>query len=500
MAFVAGPISSSFVNRWGCRPVTIAGAILATVCMIISVYAQNVITLCITIGIGTGVGFGLIYLPAIVSVTTYFEKKRSMATGIAVCGSGLGTFIFAPFITILKEEYGWRGSLLIISSLVLNCVIFGAFFRPLEPEKLDDDKSAITLKASAAHSDIHISEHNLYKLDVKTNGDGSQIHRPRSMGHFSIPRGTRLEQNGNIPVIKQESDFARLALSQPMLTQSESNYYRNNSAKQHYGSQNFRRHGPIDRIDVFYQGSLMNIPSYRSRLDLKHGEDELFVQRRPSTYSYRRRAAVEEEDEPATTVCGFVPCSQETKDTLNEMLDFSLFQDVIFILFTVSNFLTSVGFNIPYVYIVPRAKVLGLTDNEGGALLSIIGAANTLGRIVLATALSAFCNSFYTLALYCSVFGFTIGAYVGLTSVILVDLLGLDKLTNAFGLLLLFQGIASLLGPPLAGNLFDYSNSYNPGFYLGGISIALSGVILFAIPWIQAEQKKHKQKQAIVNI
>lgn len=36
-------------------------------------------------------GFGLIYLPAIVSVTMYFEKYRSLATGIAVCGSGFGT-------------------------------------------------------------------------------------------------------------------------------------------------------------------------------------------------------------------------------------------------------------------------------------------------------------------------------------------------------------------------------------------------------------------------
>ena len=43
------------------------------------------------------------------------------------------------------------------------------------------------------------------------------------------------------------------------------------------------------------------------------------------------------------------------------------------------------------------------------------------------------------------------GAYVGLTSVILVDLLGLENLTNAFGLLLLFQGIASIVGPPVGG-------------------------------------------------
>lgn len=68
-----------------------------------------------------------------------------------------------------------------------------------------------------------------------------------------------------------------------------------------------------------------------------------------------------------------------------------------------------------------------------------------------ATGLSALCYDFYSFAIYGTVFGFTIGAYVGLTSVILVDLLGLDHLTNAFGLLLLFQGIASFIGPPIAG-------------------------------------------------
>jgi hypothetical protein len=43
------------------------------------------------------------------------------------------------------------------------------------------------------------------------------------------------------------------------------------------------------------------------------------------------------------------------------------------------------------------------------------------------------------------------GTYVSLTSVILVDLLGIEKLTNAFGILLLFQGVASFIGPPIIG-------------------------------------------------
>jgi hypothetical protein len=56
-----------------------------------------------------------------------------------------------------------------------------------------------------------------------------------------------------------------------------------------------------------------------------------------------------QEDDDRMTICGL---SKETRDTLREMLDFSLLKDPIFIVFTVSNFCTSVGFNIPYVYLV----------------------------------------------------------------------------------------------------------------------------------------------------
>lgn len=97
-----------------------------------SVYAQNVLTLIFTIGIGTGFGLGLIYLPAIVSVTTYFDKYRSLATGIAVCGSGFGTFLFAPLLNYFITGYQWRGALFILAGIVLNCAIFGALFRPLK--------------------------------------------------------------------------------------------------------------------------------------------------------------------------------------------------------------------------------------------------------------------------------------------------------------------------------------------------------------------------------
>ena len=72
------------------------------------------------------------YLPAIVMVGYYFDKRRALATGIAVCGSGVGGFLFAPLSEVLLQKYHWKGALWIISAICLNGVVFASLLRPLE--------------------------------------------------------------------------------------------------------------------------------------------------------------------------------------------------------------------------------------------------------------------------------------------------------------------------------------------------------------------------------
>ena len=76
-----------------------------------------------------GLGFGLMYLPAITSVGFYFEKKRSFAMGIAVCGSGLGTLVLPwvmPYAINGPLRFNFSGALLIEAGIIFTCVIFGA--------------------------------------------------------------------------------------------------------------------------------------------------------------------------------------------------------------------------------------------------------------------------------------------------------------------------------------------------------------------------------------
>ncbi|KAJ1366290.1 hypothetical protein KIN20_026917 [Parelaphostrongylus tenuis] len=97
---LVGPIASALANLYGCRAVVIAGSLLAFFGFICSTIAPQIAFLYFSFGLVGGIGFGLIYLPAIVVIAQYFAENRSLATGLAVCGSGIGTTIFST-----RKEY-----------------------------------------------------------------------------------------------------------------------------------------------------------------------------------------------------------------------------------------------------------------------------------------------------------------------------------------------------------------------------------------------------------
>lgn len=80
-----------------------------------------------------------------------------------------------------------------------------------------------------------------------------------------------------------------------------------------------------------------------------------------------------------------------------------------------------------------------------------------------------------------------------MTSIILVDLLGLEKLTNSFGLVILFRGAAACVGTPLAGALRDMTESYTVPFFVAGGLFGVSALISFMIPIVQRSSKSEKK-------
>lgn len=129
---IAGPFASGMANRWGFRPVTIVGAFIGSAAFAVSSFANSTTFLFITFGLIGGIGFSLIYIPAVITVGYYFERWRALATGAAMCGSGVGTFVINVLVTYLIREHGWRNTLLVESVLILFCALCGSTFRPLK--------------------------------------------------------------------------------------------------------------------------------------------------------------------------------------------------------------------------------------------------------------------------------------------------------------------------------------------------------------------------------
>lgn len=62
-------------------------------------------------------------------VGQYFEKRRTLANGIAFSGSGLGMFAMTPLITALLQRFGRQGALFVMGAIMLNVCICGMLFR-----------------------------------------------------------------------------------------------------------------------------------------------------------------------------------------------------------------------------------------------------------------------------------------------------------------------------------------------------------------------------------
>lgn len=79
----------------------------------------------------TGLGLAFNLQPALTIIGTYFQVKRPLANGLAMTGSPVVLFTLAPLNQFLFDSFGWRGSFLVLGSIVLNCCVAGALMRPV---------------------------------------------------------------------------------------------------------------------------------------------------------------------------------------------------------------------------------------------------------------------------------------------------------------------------------------------------------------------------------
>lgn len=166
--------------------------------------------------------------------------------------------------------------------------------------------------------------------------------------------------------------------------------------------------------------------------------------------------------------------------------------------------LNCIGTFVPFVHLAPYATDQGLSRIEGVWLVGLIGVGSTLGRFVLggladrigrdrslalimllngvALAYWSVAQGFAALAIFALVFGLFYGGFVALVPAFTADLFGLRAMSAVLGVLYTSVAFGTLLGPTLAGWVFDSTGSYTWPILICTIGCMVSALMVWKLP------------------
>ncbi|KFZ10618.1 hypothetical protein V501_05121 [Pseudogymnoascus sp. VKM F-4519 (FW-2642)] len=129
-ATLCAPFLTILTRRYGPRRLILLGALLQTLSLILASFATETWHLHLTQGVLLGLAVGCAYIPSVAILPQWFEKRRSIAAGIAAAGSGVGGVIFSfatqPLIDHFSLAWSLRaiavisGSMLLVAALLLR--------------------------------------------------------------------------------------------------------------------------------------------------------------------------------------------------------------------------------------------------------------------------------------------------------------------------------------------------------------------------------------------
>jgi hypothetical protein len=273
-----------------------------------------------------GAGFGLMYLPAIVMVGYYFERRRAFATGIAVCGSGIGAFVFAPLCEKLIETYSWKGATWIIAGVCLNGVACGALFRPLEvvPRK----RSRETISNSNVASEKSEKINNVSEAQMSSDPRDILKAKYKGLNPAKPSSVAMVKSMQNLPSsCKDDSDLYSPCLSMSCDDMRMRRELTDTELRQRI--HDLKR--PMYRKDILYSGSIQHLPEYKDQ-----GNMENYV---------RSVTAIPSENTPrdSKTCSALKKTCKSLTDTFKEMMDFTVLKHPVFCIYGLSCFLCMAG-------------------------------------------------------------------------------------------------------------------------------------------------------------
>lgn len=108
---VSSPLVGALIDRFGPRKVILPGILVLCGGLALCAYVRTLFQLYLVYGVIVALGATSISIVAYSAIlSNWFERKRGLASGVAVSGMGLGTFALVPLSQYVIGMAGWRSA------------------------------------------------------------------------------------------------------------------------------------------------------------------------------------------------------------------------------------------------------------------------------------------------------------------------------------------------------------------------------------------------------
>jgi len=139
-------------DRFGPRPVVLAGAVLLGLGLVLASGTTSLSAFQFTYGVVVGLAAGAFFAPMIAAATNWFTDNRSLAVSLVSAGMGVAPMTISPFARWLISTYDWRTAMMTIGIMAWVLLIPAALLVRRPPAAGATAAGLATVAAESAMS------------------------------------------------------------------------------------------------------------------------------------------------------------------------------------------------------------------------------------------------------------------------------------------------------------------------------------------------------------
>ncbi|XP_071826570.1 uncharacterized protein [Apostichopus japonicus] len=455
-----------------------------------------------------GVGFGFLFLPAVLCLKETASGQFASLMPLATTGSYVGIIVLPGIVEVFLKNYGLHATFCMFGALAYNTIPCGLVLSDVRSGKQSTEGSGVQSRSETIPFKLRRIESN---IQLRAEEGSSSLEAVMAVkSEITYPSNSQSETN-NVQD-KLNTDWESNTSNSGVQSRSETIPSKQRGIESNIQSR--AEEGSSSLEAVIAVKSEITYPS-NSQSETNNVQDKLNTDRESNNSKIQTTTnpfAAERIIQTVKSIKSFIQTF---------LVQFKLFGDVVFTLYFITVNMRKFPSNSWTLFLIPLSQELGVTKQTAVIISAIGGVGGIMGRFLAAVSFKVsktispltlfatyyLCDAFI-FALFptttnvillgiCAFFsGLLLSAKAGMTSGILLHLTTAETFRQAFGLVDCGCGVYSLLTGFISGASYDVYGSFKNLFRISALVCAISCVFVICIIFLQKlKKKKHADSE-----